>query len=64
MIQRAQNKTSKIISFEQFTESSEPLYNQLKINSSKNNIILYNCLFVFDILANNLPDTFDQFQTF
>ena len=61
MIQRAQNKTLRIISFEQFTEPSEPLYNQLKINSSKNDIILYNCVFVFDKPANNLPDVFDQF---
>ena len=42
-------------------EPSEPLYNQLKINNLKSNIILNNCLFVFDELANNLPDVFDQF---
>ena len=42
-------------------EPSEPLYNQLKINSLKNNIILSNYLFVFDTLANNLPDVHDQF---
>ena len=61
MIQRAQNKALRIISFKQFMEPSEPLYNQLKINSLKNNIILNNCLFVFDNLTNNLPDVFDQF---
>ena len=61
MIQRAENKTLGIINFKQFTESSEPLYNQLKINSLKNNIILNNWLFVFDKKANNLPDVFDQF---
>ena len=60
-IQRAQNKALRIISFKQFMESSEPLYNQLKINSLKNNIILNNCLFVFDNLTNNLPNVFDQF---
>ena len=27
----------------------------------KNNIILKNCLFVFDKLTNDLPDVFDQF---
>ena len=37
MIQRAQNKAIRIISFKQFMEPSEPLYNQSKINSSKNN---------------------------
>ena len=61
MIQRAQNKTLRTISFEQFTEPSEPLYNRLKINSLKSNIILNNCLFAFDKLANNLPYVFDQF---
>ena len=38
-------------------EPSEPLYYQLKINCLKSNIILNNCLLVFDNLANNL----DQF---
>ena len=38
---------------------SEPLCNQLKTNSLKNNIILSNCLFVFDNLTNNIPDVFD-----
>ena len=61
IIQCAQNKALRIISFKQFMEPSEPLYNQLKINSLKNNIILNNCLFVFDKVANNLPDIFDQF---
>ena len=61
IIQRALNKASRIISFKQFMEVSEPLYNQLKINSSKNNIILKNCLFVFHNLVSNHPDTFDQF---
>ena len=61
MIQCAPKKALRIISFKQFMEPSEPLYNQLKINNLKNNIILNNCLFVFDKLANNLPDVFDQF---
>ena len=61
MIQRAQNKNLRIISSKQFTEPSEPLYNPLKINSLKNNIVLNNCLFVFAKLVNNLPDVFDQF---
>ena len=42
-------------------EPSEPLYQKIKINKLKNNIILSNCLFVFDKLTNNLPDVFDQF---
>ena len=42
-------------------EPSEPLCQKLKINKLKNNIILNNCLFIFDKLTNNLPDIFDQF---
>ena len=42
-------------------ESSQSLYQKLKINKLKNNIILNNCLFVFDKLTNNLPDVFHQF---
>ena len=60
-IQRTQNKALSIISFKHFMEPSEPLYNQVKINILKNNIIRNNCLFVFDNLTNNLPDVFDQF---
>ena len=61
MIQRAQNKALRIRSFKQFMEPSELLYNQFKINSLKNTIILNNSLFVFDNLTNNLPDVFNQF---
>ena len=61
MIQSAQNKALRIINFKQSMEPSEPLYQKLKINKLKNNIILNNCLFVFDKLTNNLPDEFDQF---
>ena len=62
MIQIAQNKALKIINFKQSIEPSEPLYQKLlKINKLKNNIILNNCLFLFDKLTNNLPDVFDQF---
>ena len=61
MIQSAQNKALRIINFKQSMEPSEPLYQKLKINKLKNNIILSNCLFVFDKLTNNLPDVLDQF---
>ena len=60
IIQCAKNQALRIISFKQFMEPSEPLFNQLKINSSKN-IILNNHLFVFDKLNNFLPDVFYQF---
>ena len=43
MIQHAQNKALKI-KVSNSMEPSEPLYNQLKINSLKNNIILNNCI--------------------
>ena len=58
MIQLAQNKALRIKNFNQFME---PIYKQLKINSLKNNIILNNCPFTFDKLANNLSDLFYQF---
>ena len=61
MIQSAQKKALRIINFKQSMEQSEPLYQKLKINKSKNNIILSNCLLVFDKLTNNLRDVFDQF---
>ena len=61
MIQSTQNKALRIINLIQSIEPSEPLYQKLKINKLKNNIILNSCLFVFDKLTNNLPDVFDQF---
>ena len=39
MIQSAQNKALRIINFKQSMEPSEPLYQKLKINKLKNNII-------------------------
>ena len=61
MIQLAQNKALRIMHFKQFMEPFEPKYNQLKINSLKNIIIVKNCLFVFDKLASNLLNVFKQF---
>ena len=61
MIQFAQSKALRIISFKQFMELSEPLYNQLNINRLKNNVILNNCFLSLIKLANNIPDVFDQF---
>ena len=51
MIQSAQNKALRIINFKQSMKPSEPLYQNLKINKLKNNI-LNNCLFVFDKVTN------------
>ena len=61
MIQSAQNKALRIINFKESMEPSEPLYQKRKISKLKNNIILNNCLFVFDRLINKFPDVFDQF---
>ena len=61
MIQSTKNKVLRIINFKQSMEPSELLYQNYKINKLKNNIILNNCLFVFDKLTNNLPGVFDQF---
>ena len=61
MIQSVQNKALRIINFKQSMESSEHLYQKLKTNKLKNNIILNNSLFVFDKLTNNFADVFEQF---
>ena len=61
MIQSSQNKALQIINFKQSMEPYEPLYQKLKINKLKNNIILNNCLIVFDKLTNILLDVLDQF---
>ena len=61
VIQTTQNKALRIINFKQSMEPSELLYQKLKINKLKNNIIINNCLFIFDKLTSNLPDIFDQF---
>ena len=61
MIQCAHNKALRIINFKRSMEPSEPLYQKLKINKLKNNIMLNNCLSVFDMLTNNLANVFDQF---
>ena len=42
-------------------ELSEPLYQKLKINKLKDNIILNDCIFIFDKLTNNVLNVFDQF---
>ena len=42
MVQSAQNKVLRIINFKQSMEPSEPLYQKLKMNKLKNNIILNN----------------------
>ena len=61
MIQTAQNKALRIINFKHSMEPSEPLYQKLKVNKLKNNIILNSCLLVFDKLISSLLDVFDQF---
>ena len=53
MIQTTQNKALRIVNFKQSIEPSERLYQKLKIDKLKNNI-LSNCLFIFDKLTNNL----------
>ena len=40
------------------TLQSEPLFNKLEILKFKDNIVLQNCLFVYDYLKENLPNSF------
>ena len=60
MIQHAQNKALRIISFKQFMKPSESLFNQLnKINNLKNKIMLHNIMFAFNNLVNSLSNVSD-----
>ena len=53
-----QKYTVRIINFSDFKAHSEPLFKKLNILKFKGNIILQNCLFVYDYLKGNLPNSF------
>ena len=57
----AQNLCSvshKISTFSDFKAHSEPLFKKFEILKFKDNIVLQNCLFVYDYLKGNLPNSF------
>ena len=45
--------------FSDFNAHSEPLFKQLDILKFNDNIVLQNCLFVYDYLKGNLPSSFE-----
>ena len=55
---RLQKSAMRILTFSDFKAHSEPLFNQLKILKFEHSIDLYNCLFVYDFLHNNLPTSY------
>ena len=61
MIKRTQNKALRRISFKDRTEPSDPLYANHKIFKLQNIIALNNCLFIYDQLYDNLPNTFSNY---
>ena len=50
----------RIMTFSEFKAHSEPLFKELEILKFTDSISLYNCVFVFDYLHGNLPDSFSE----
>ena len=65
-ISRLQKSAMRIITFSEFKAHHEPLCKKLNILKFLDNIELSNCLFVYDYLNKNLPnsyvDTFTRFD--
>ena len=59
-VTRLQKSALRIVTFSEFKAHHEPLCKQLKILKFVDNIELSNCLFVFDFLNKNLPDSYDN----
>ena len=60
-IGKLQNKAIRIINFEDFRASADPLYYQCKILKLSDMVKLNNCLLVHDFLRNDLPDCFANY---
>ena len=60
-IGKLQNKAMRIINFEDFRASADPLYFQCEILKLCDMVRLANCLLVHDSLKNVLPDCFVGF---
>ena len=54
-----QKNDVRIMIFSDFNDHSEPLFKQLDILKFNDNIVLQNCLFVYDYLKGNLPSSFE-----
>ena len=57
-ITRLQKSAMRIMTFSEFRAHSEPLFKKLNILKLDDSIRLTNCLFVYDYLNGNLPDSY------
>ena len=62
-IHTAQKKAVRIMTFSHVRASGKPIYGQLKILKLEHQILLQNCLFVYDALTNNSPNCFTNYFT-
>ena len=53
-----QKNAMRIITFSEFKAHSEPLFKKLQVLKFTDSIALNNCLFVYDFLNGNLPDSY------
>ena len=60
-IQKLQNRAMRIIRFEDFHASANPLYVEQGILKLNDFVRLQNCLFVHDYLNDSLPTCFDNY---
>ena len=59
-ISRLQKASMRIMTFSEFKAHSEPLFKKLQILKFCDNLILNNCLFVYDYFHNKLPNSFNN----
>ena len=57
-ISRLQKSAMRIMTFSEFKAHSEPLFKQLELLKFHDNIALSDCIFVYDYLHGNLPNSF------
>ena len=62
-IQQIQEKAIRIMSFKPKTETTNPLFWNLKIIKFKDILAYNNCIFVYNKLNENLPRSFNKFFT-
>ena len=58
---KLQNRALRIITFSDFRAESYPLYSTLKILKLEDQIVLQNCVFVYDTLNGTAPACFDTY---
>ena len=59
-ISRLQKSAMRIMTFSEFKAHSEPLFKKVEILKFTDSISLQNCIFVFDYLHGNLPNSFTE----